>query len=196
MIRSTGKRRRGGYVIRYKGKAYHGVNSDQIIGGIIADRVRAQQILAPGWEDEVMELLLESYPRYFSRFSDKEAFTLSVSSMVTFGRAIISRLQEGVVAPDVAHNRASICAGCPHAIPFSGCSKCRTAAKAMWKSPEPIQGIEEKGCGICGCMLSLAVWATPETLATDKRELSYPSHCWKQELSEGDERNAGPASGE
>jgi hypothetical protein len=111
---------------------------------------------------------------------------------VTFGdvRNFLAVLREWMqtradfVSPDEAERRASICAGCPHNIPATGCAGCTNIVALVTSvigGRKTSKDDQLENCGICGCANRAQIHIPLEVLAEGvTSDMEFPDYCWKK----------------
>lgn len=105
-------------------------------------------------------------------------FTLM--DMLAFSSTMLEWIKNGgrLVHIDEAKGRKGVCAVCPLNQKQVGC-KCGVFYKAINAViPKERRWDDLHVCAICACSLNTKVNVPMSVLATDKRPLSYPVHCW------------------
>jgi hypothetical protein len=91
------------------------------------------------------------------------------------------------VGPEIAAERAAVCAGCQYNVAIAGCAGCGTNAIAsligrLAAGTTPSDGAL-KACEFCGCFNKAAVWFPVDLLQrhmTPEVMESLPDFCWKK----------------
>jgi hypothetical protein len=152
--------------------------------------------VSPDWIKEIENQMCLDHPEWGNtvcRRTDarsgtrRHSFAATMSFFQMLGKWILSGLPH--VEPEVAEERAKICATCPNNVRSEfGCGNCETKVqKAIsWLLGNRTTSIDDKlySCGICSCNLKVAVHfplgaqesnLTPEI----KQELRDVPWCWK-----------------
>lgn len=112
---------------------------------------------------------------------------LTLQKLKDFILAVISTVRSAAknepvfVSQAEADRRASICVPCEYNddVNCAGCSGILTLANIFLRNRYVKGQPRLGGCGVCGCFLTVAVWASDNVLGRlEKHE--YPEHCWRR----------------
>jgi hypothetical protein len=150
-------------------------------GGMVAvanaGRAIAELQLTPAEAQEFLLAVHRVAPDLVSR--NGGGFSVSRAMASAWVTALVKRWksEEPFVSVEEANRRAQVCANCPMHVAMSGCRSCGTVNEWLMAVPEGL--VHDLGaCGACGCHLPTKVWLAKEVIASDSRDISYPSNCW------------------
>jgi hypothetical protein len=110
--------------------------------------------------------------------------------VVAVARALIQHYSNSVITPELADSRAATCLNCKlNNSAFRGCWTCNSARSLVSRTVKRKTSLDKHLyiCNVCGCLLAVKVWLTPEglrqtnTVAKEK----YPDYCWMRSVLDG-----------
>lgn len=181
------------FAVRYKGEKYLGDSYEAIAFRIAKshciDYSEAFEIAKNGQPNK------ES-PNTSNSFITGKSFQRSkakgLSDYVKGATALVSVARGQTVPQEETNRRAIICSKCPRLEQIPGCMGCGLAGrianavknikKLFGKGFVIPNNLETKGCGVCGCALSVMLPAKIE-LFSDKDQAERPDNCWVKKTS-------------
>ena len=134
--------------------------------------------------DEFLGLVYLQNPQLVSDIGSLAEVRVHFGDVVQYLKSLKSRWIDSpipLVDKETAFSRAKICEVCPEKKKLSGCYGCSGLSSLLMHIPEFLFGTDQ-ACGVCKCYLNNKVWMGDEVIATDDRQLKYPSNCWVNEI--------------
>jgi len=178
------------------GITYKSTYFEDMLSQVKAYRMGNGGDLLPGWEHRIGTMIVEQNPEQTKNCSvpAKEAnyrTNVALGDVKNFFGTVKKWILRGgkCVEPEVANERAQICAGCPHNQEIVGCAKCSqlipNLMKLIGNKTTPYDS-QLEGCNRCACQLKAKVHL-PEDVLAGGRTLPLPSFCWLKGVADEQE---------
>ena len=182
------------YSFAYKGEKYLGDSHEAIAFRLIKDYkeipfeealILVKNNLRPNKDQPSVNNFITG--KSFSRSKSK-----GLSDYISGATALVKVSSGEIVLQEEINRRGIICTKCPRLETIPGCMGCGLAGrisnavnkikKLFGKNFILPNNLETKGCGVCGCALSVMLPAKTEQF-NDNDQTERPDNCWVKKTS-------------